>query len=60
MAELALAISYKIHFMACRSFSSQLMGEAEISESLEGVLLLTSFAQSHHGDSDIFSLGLII
>ena len=36
------------------------MGEAEISESLDGVLVSTSFVQSRHWDSDFFSLTLVI
>ena len=51
-------IEYWVHFMACRSFSFPLMGEAEISESLDGVSVSTSFVQSRYWDSDFFSLNL--
>ena len=47
--------------MACKSFSAisaPLIGEAEISDSCNGVSVLTSFAHSRQWDSDFFSLGL--
>ena len=42
--------------VVCRSYPSPLMG-ADISESLNGVSISTSIAQSRPSDSDIFSLG---